>query len=156
MPLQIIAVGTKMPAWVTDGTTEYTKRMPAQRALQWVEVRTETRNKNDSIERCLNREAERIQAALPAGGYLVLLDETGSRCTTENLSEHLQQWQELGKPVSLVIGGPDGVHQSIKQQSNQRLRLSDLTLPHPLVRVLLAEQLYRASTILDNHPYHRA
>jgi len=145
-----------MPAWVTDGTTQYSKRMPAQRALQWVEVRTETRSKNDSIERCLSREAERIQAALPASGHLVLLDELGSRCTTEKLSEHLQHWQELGKPVSLVIGGPDGVHQNIKDQANLRLRLSDLTLPHPLVRVLLAEQLYRASTILDNHPYHRA
>lgn len=145
-----------MPAWVTDGTTEYTKRMPAQRAFQWVEVRTETRTKNDSVERCLSREAERIKAALPASSHLVLLDESGSRCTTEKLSTHLQHWQELGKPVTLVIGGPDGVHQDIKDLANQQLRLSDLTLPHPLVRVLLAEQLYRASTILDNHPYHRA
>jgi len=127
-----------MPAWVTDGTTEYTKRMPAQRAFQWVEVRTETRTN------------------LPASSHLVLLDESGSRCTTEKLSTHLQHWQELGKPVTLVIGGPDGVHQDIKDLANQQLRLSDLTLPHPLVRVLLAEQLYRASTILDNHPYHRA
>jgi 23S rRNA (pseudouridine1915-N3)-methyltransferase len=145
-----------MPAWVTDATAEYTKRMPAQRAVQWIEIRTEPRTKNDSTERCLNREAERIESALPANGHLVLLDETGSRCTTRKLSEHLSHWQELGKPASLIIGGPDGVHKRIKDIANQQLRLSDLTLPHPLVRVLLAEQLYRASTILDNHPYHRA
>lgn len=145
-----------MPAWVIEGSDEYTKRMPAQRAFQWVEVKVEARNKNDSLERCLSREAARINAAMPNGAYQVLLDETGSRCTTAQLSAHLQTWQELGKPVCMIIGGPDGVHRDIKQQANQRLRLSDLTLPHPLVRVLIAEQLYRASSMLDNHPYHRA
>ncbi len=92
MQLHIIAVGTKMPAWVTEGTNEYTRRMPAQRAVQWVEVKTETRTKNDSVERCLSREAARITAAMPNGAFQVLLDETGSRCTTAQLSEHLQHW----------------------------------------------------------------
>lgn len=156
MSLNLIVVGTRMPAWVETAVDEYTRRMPAELALIWREVKAETRGKTTSSEQCLSREAARIQAALPKRGHTIVLDEHGKRCTTVQLAENLARWQELGTPISMVVGGPDGVHDSIKQQANETLRLSDLTLPHPIVRVVLAEQLYRAWTILMNHPYHRA
>jgi len=156
MALNLVAVGTRMPAWVSDGVQEYGKRMPAELALNWREVKTETRNKSVSIAQCLSREAARLQAAIPKQSHVVLLDEHGQACTTVKLSAHLARWQSLGSPISIIIGGPDGVDPTIKQMANETLRLSDLTLPHPVVRVLLAEQLYRAWTILTHHPYHRA
>jgi len=156
MALNLVAVGTRVPAWVNTGVQEYGKRLPAELALNWREVKTETRSKGVSIEQCLSREAARLQAAIPKQSHVILLDEHGKNCTTVKLSAHLSRWQNLGQPIAIIIGGPDGVDASIKQIANETLRLSDLTLPHPIVRVLLAEQLYRAWTILNHHPYHRA
>lgn len=145
-----------MPAWVSEGVNEYSKRMPTELALNWREVKTEPRQKGGSVAQCLQREAARLQAGIPKQSHVVLLDERGRQCTTEKLSAHLARWQGLGTPITIIIGGPDGVDPTIKQAAHETLRLSDLTLPHPIVRVLLAEQLYRAWSILTNHPYHRA
>jgi len=145
-----------MPAWVSEGVQEYGKRMPAELALNWREIKTEARSKSVSIAQCLSREGARLQSAIPRQSHVVLLDEHGKSCTTVTLSTHLARWQSIGSPITIIIGGPDGVDPQIKQMANETLRLSDLTLPHPVVRVLLAEQLYRAWTILTHHPYHRA
>lgn len=154
MQLHVLAIGTRMPKWVEDGVNEYSKRMPAQMRLQWREIKAEPRT-NTNIDSCRQREAQRLQAALPNKAYRVLLDETGTRRTTAQLAQRLAHWQQLGQTVALIVGGPDGVGASISDAADETLRLSDLTLPHPLVRIVLAEQLYRASTILENHPYHR-
>ncbi|MGH1360700.1 MAG: 23S rRNA (pseudouridine(1915)-N(3))-methyltransferase RlmH [Burkholderiaceae bacterium] len=156
MPLNLLVVGTRMPAWVGTAVDEYSKRMPAELRLNWCEVKAEARTKTVSVEQCMSREASRLQAALPKRGHTVLLDERGTSATTRQLATSLSRWQNLGTPVSLIVGGADGVHNSIKQLADETLRLSDLTLPHPIVRVVLAEQLYRAWTVLTNHPYHRA
>lgn len=156
MPLNLLVVGTRMPGWVETGVNEYSKRMPPELRLDWREIKAENRAKTNSAAQCLEREAGRLQAALPKRGHVVLLDEHGSRANTQQLSAHLARWQTLGTPVSLVVGGPDGVHDDIKKLADETLRLSELTLPHPIVRIVLAEQLYRAWTILVNHPYHRA
>lgn len=156
MGLNLVVVGTRMPSWVEAGVAEYSKRMPAELRLNWREIRAEPRGRQVSVEQCLSREAERLSAALPRRGHTVLLDEHGKGCTTVRLARHLERWQTLGTPVSLVVGGPDGVHQQIKDAASETLRLSELTLPHPVVRIILAEQLYRAWSILAGHPYHRA
>ena len=103
----------------------------------------------------MRKEADRIRRALPRQSWLVILDETGKRHTTLSLADRLTAWQELGRPTSLVIGGADGIDAPLKSQADETIRLSDLTLPHPLVRVILAEQLYRAWSVVENHPYHR-
>ncbi len=144
-----------MPSWVDTAVADYGRRMPAELALAWQEIKVETRSPGSTVARCLTREADRIRAALPRRAYLIALDEKGTACTTVALADHLQRWQALGDPVAMIIGGPDGLDQSLKQAARETLRLSDLTLPHPIVRVVLAEQLYRAWTINNGHPYHR-
>lgn len=155
MALNIIAVGTRMPGWVQQGVAEYTRRMPAYCAVNWQEIKPQARGAATGAQAGMTKEAERIRKALPRQGWLVLLDETGQRQSTRDLATRLSAWQTMGRPVSLLIGGADGVDPALKAEADETLRLSDLTLPHPLVRVLLAEQLYRAWSILDNHPYHR-
>ncbi|MGB7306810.1 MAG: 23S rRNA (pseudouridine(1915)-N(3))-methyltransferase RlmH [Burkholderiaceae bacterium] len=155
MSLHVMAVGTRMPKWVQLGTDEYTRRMPTGLDVQWQEIRAETRSTSTSVATCMEREAQRIRRVLPKQAWLVLLDENGKRKTTREFADRLAHWQSIGRPICLVIGGPDGLSSGLKSEANDSLRLSDLTLPHPLVRIVLAEQLYRASTILDNHPYHR-
>lgn len=156
MALHLIAVGTRMPSWVQAGVAEYGKRMPAELALTWHEIKAEPRTGSTSVAQCLDREAARIVAAMPRRAHAVVLDEVGARCTTQALATHLARWQALGAPVAMVIGGPDGIADSLKHEASESLRLSDLTLPHPIVRVLLAEQLYRAWSINARHPYHRS
>lgn len=155
MRLRIVAVGNRMPSWVTQAVDEYTKRMPADCALEWREVRPETRNNGGAARQWIEREAERIRAALPAGAHRVLLDERGRDLDTRTFASRLGRWREQAQPVALIIGGPDGVDPALREEAAEILRLSSLTLPHPLVRVLLAEQLYRAWSILSGHPYHR-
>lgn len=156
MPLNLLVVGTRMPGWVETGVNEYSKRMPPELRLDWREIKAENRARTNSPAQCLEREAGRLEAALPRRGHVILLDEHGSRVNTVQLSGRLERWQSLGMPVSLIVGGPDGVHDRIRQLADETLRLSELTLPHPVVRIVLAEQLYRAWTLLVNHPYHRA
>ena len=154
MKLRILSVGHKMPDWVETACSEYIKRMPRELAIEIVEIKPEKRAAGNSTENIQLAEAKRI---LEAAGkdYLVACDERGAEMTTLQLAEKLQTWQTLGRDVSLVIGGADGLHASIKQQANLLFGLSKLTLPHAFVRVLLCEQLYRAYSVTQNHPYHR-
>lgn len=156
MQLVLIAVGTKQPHWVNEAYADYAGRMPPDYPLILREVKAEPRTLGKSVEAMMAAEADRIRAALPMHARLVVLDEMGSRLTSTALSERLAIWSEQTDPVALVIGGPDGLHESIKSGAREKIRLSDLTLPHGMVRVLMAEQLYRAWSILKGHPYHRA
>jgi 23S rRNA (pseudouridine1915-N3)-methyltransferase len=155
MLIRIIAVGTRMPDWVRKPVDDYTGRMPHEYRVEWREVRAEPRSSGATPAVWMSREAERIRAALPPGAAVVALDERGTDLTTQDLAARLRRWQDDGQPVAILIGGPDGLDPSLKAQARERLRLSSLTLPHPMVRVLLAEQLYRAWSVLANHPYHR-
>lgn len=156
MKLWLLAVGQRMPRWVDEAYADYAKRLPSETPLLLKEIRAETRSAATRAEAAMEREAQRIEAALPAGALLVALDEHGQRVTTAQLAEHLAHWRQSGRDVALLIGGADGLAPRLKTRADLLLRLSDLTLPHGLVRVLLAEQLYRAHSLLAGHPYHRA
>lgn len=155
MKLLVVAVGTRMPGWVEEGFNEFARRMPRDLPLQLVEVKAEPRTTGKTIEAMMSAEAGRIEAALPTRVRRVILDEHGRNLTTLELAQRLAQWQSLGDDVALIVGGPDGLARTIKDSADETLRLSSLTLPHALVRPLLAEALYRAWTVLRNHPYHR-
>jgi 23S rRNA (pseudouridine1915-N3)-methyltransferase len=155
MKLNLLAVGTKMPAWVTDGYQEYAKRMPRECSLQLHEIIPAKRGKSGSPTQWMREEGERLLAAIPDSHHVVALDVQGKSWRTEELAEQLKNWMADGRDVSLIVGGPDGLTDECLQRANQRWSLSALTLPHPLVRIVMAEQLYRAWTVLQNHPYHR-
>ncbi|MBB1268916.1 23S rRNA (pseudouridine(1915)-N(3))-methyltransferase RlmH [Shewanella sp. SR44-3] len=155
MKLQIIAVGTKMPDWVTRGFEEYQRRFPRDMALELIEIPAGKRGKNADIPRILQKEGDLMLAAVAKGNHIVSLDLPGKNWTTPDLAEQLSKWQLDGRDVSLLIGGPEGLSPACKEAASQSWCLSALTLPHPLVRVLLAESLYRAWSINNNHPYHR-
>ena len=154
MKLRILSVGHKMPAWVEQACTEYTKRMPRELAIEIVEIKPEKRAAGNNAENIQAIEAKRI---LDVAGkdFLIACDERGVELTTTNLAEKLKGWQALARDVSFIIGGADGLHSSVKQRADFLCSLSKLTLPHAFVRVLLCEQLYRAHSINQNHPYHR-
>ena len=154
MKLYILAVGNKMPAWVASGFMEYTQRMPREIPIHLIEIKPDKRGSKQN-EQLLFAESERIQAAMPSACYIVVMDERGKQFTTIQLAETLIDWMRNGKDVVFIIGGADGLHRNIKSMANEMLALSRLTLPHGLVRVLLAEQLYRALSIIRQHPYHR-
>jgi len=156
MRLVIVAVGQRQPSWARDAYEEFARRMPADARLELVEVKAESRDAGKTAEQMMAGEAQRLRAALPKGAWMVVLDELGQRCTSLQLAQRLQAWRRLGRDVALLIGGPDGLHASLKEAADETLRLSDLTLPHALARVLLAEALYRAASIVGGHPYHRA
>lgn len=155
MKLLVYAVGTRMPAWVQTAWQDFAKRMPRDCALELHEIRPEPRTSGKTAQQLMLAEAQRIEAALPAQAWRVILDEHGRDLTTRNLAGHLETWRSGGSDVAFIVGGPDGLDPTLKQTARQTLRLSSLTLPHPMVRILLAEQLYRAWTILTGHPYHR-
>lgn len=155
MLIRVIAVGTRMPAWVRTPVDDYTGRMPAELRVEWKEVRAEPRSAGANAATWMAREAQRIRALLPPGARVVALDERGTDLSTQGLAERVQRWQRDAQPVALLIGGPDGLDPTLKAEAQEKLRLSSLTLPHPMVRILLAEQLYRAWSVLANHPYHR-
>ncbi len=144
-----------MPGWVKQGYDEYAKRLPRECELSLREVAPGQRGKNCDVARIVRDEGERILAAIPANSHVVALDLTGKACSTPELAQSLQRWQEGGKPVALLVGGPDGLADSVRQKAAEFLSLSLLTFPHPLVRIIVAEQLYRAWSIQHNHPYHR-
>lgn len=156
MKLRIIAVGTRMPDWVQQGFDDYARRLPRDCPLQLTEIRAENRTGGKSAAQLMALEAQRIEAALPARAYLVALDERGAALTTAALAERLEYWRTLGQDIVFLIGGADGLDAALKARAHETLRLSSLTLPHALVRPLLAEALYRAWTVTQNHPYHRA
>ena len=156
MQLLIVAVGHKMPAWIEAGYGEYAKRMPPDCRLQLKELKPVDRSGSRTAETVMALERSRIEEALPKNARLVVLDERGKDLTTMQLSQHLSQWRQDGGDVAFVIGGADGLDAELKKKADLSIRLSSLTLPHGMVRVLLAEQLYRAWSITQNHPYHRA
>ena len=152
------AVGHRMPAWVAAGFKEYVSRMPRETAVELVEVRPEPRPMRPSpaiITKLMAAESKRMLACLPVDCFTVALDEHGKPVTTVELARLLQDWMRTGRDVAFLIGGADGLDQRVKQDAALTLSLSSMTLPHQLVRVLLAEQLYRALSLLRNHPYHR-
>ena len=155
MQLVIAAVGHRMPAWIEAGFTEYAKRMPPDCRLVLKEIKPVDRSGSRSAETVMAMEKSRIDAAIPKGSRIVALDEHGRDLTTMQLAKNLTQWQQGGTDVTFVIGGADGLDAQLKQQADMLLRISSLTLPHGMVRVILAEQLYRAWSITQNHPYHR-
>ena len=155
MKLLVACVATRPPAWVVEGWNYYAKRMPRESALELIEVKPESRSTGKTVAVMMASEAQRINAALPNQCLRVVLDEHGDATTTRQLADRLKKWMSGGQDVALIIGGPDGLDASIKQSANETLRLSSLTLPHALVRVILAEALYRAASLLKGHPYHR-
>ena len=154
MRLTIVAVGQKVPDWAQSAYDDYAKRFPPELKVELKAVKTEPRA-SKTRDTLLAAECSRIEAAIPRGTHGVALDERGTNITTVALAERLKAWQLSGDHVAIVIGGPDGLDANFKKAANERLRLSDLTLPHAMVRVLLIEQLYRAWSITINHPYHR-
>ena len=154
MRLTIVAVGQKIPDWAQTACDDYSRRFPPELKLELKPVKTEPRA-SKTIATLLAAERVRIESAIVRGTHVVALDERGTAVTTVALAERLKAWQLSGDDVAIVIGGPDGLEAGFKQSAHERLRLSDLTLPHAMVRVLLIEQLYRAWSITINHPYHR-
>jgi 23S rRNA (pseudouridine1915-N3)-methyltransferase len=156
MKLFAAAVSARPPAWVDAGWDEYAKRMPRELPLNLIEIKPEPRREGKPPAAMMAAEAERLNAALPNGCRRVALDERGEAPTTEQLAQRLAKWMSVGDDVAFLIGGPDGLDPALKSAAHETMRLSSLTLPHALVRVILAEALYRASSVLKNHPYHRA
>lgn len=154
MKLTVVAVGQRVPQWAQQAWDDYAKRFPPELRVELKTVKTETRDSR-TVGAIMAAERERIEAALVKGSRVVALDERGKSLTTTALAEQLSQWQLQGDPVALIIGGPDGLDPQLRESAHQRIRLSDLTLPHAMVRVLLIEQLYRAWSINVGHPYHR-
>lgn len=151
----VAAVGHRMPPWVDEGFAEYAKRMPREAPIELVAVKAEPRTSGKPVAALLAAEAERLRAALPGQCRRVVLDEHGEDITTEKLARRMAAWAQDGSDVAFVIGGPDGLDPDLKKSAHETLRLSSLTLPHGMVRVILAEALYRASSLLRGHPYHR-
>jgi 23S rRNA (pseudouridine1915-N3)-methyltransferase len=156
MQLVIAAVGHKMPAWIETGFAEYAKRMPPECRLLLKEIKPVERSGSKTAETVMALERTRIESAIPKGSRIVALDERGMDITTIQLSQYLRQWQQDGRDVTFAIGGADGLDAGFKGAADMLVRISSLTLPHGMVRVLLAEQLYRAWSITQNHPYHRS
>lgn len=155
MQLIIAAVGNKMPAWIESGFSEYAKRMPPECRIQLKEIKPVERSGSKTAETVMALERGKIEGTIPKGARIIALDEHGKDITTMQLSQLLTQWQQDGRDVTFVIGGADGLDAGFKAKADMLIRISSLTLPHGMVRVLLAEQLYRAWSITQNHPYHR-
>ena len=155
MKLIIVSVGHKMPDWITAGFNEYVKRMPREARIELLEIKPEPRTTGKTAAQIMKAEAQRILAVLPQNCLCIALDERGTQPTTMQFAKQMQGWMREGRDVAFIIGGADGLHETVKQAAHQLLALSALTLPHAVVRVLLAEQLYRAHSLMHNHPYHR-
>ncbi len=144
-----------MPGWITTGFNEYTKRMPREAKIELIEIKPEPRTTGKSTMQIMEAEAQRILQALPLSCRRIALDEHGAQPTTKQLAVQMKDWMSGGRDIAFIIGGADGLHDTIKHSAGQLMALSACTLPHAFVRVLLAEQLYRAHSLLHNHPYHR-
>ena len=156
MKFFILAVGNKMPDWIRTGYLEYIKRLSGEITVNLIEIKPEKRVGGKSVAQLLQAEYQRIRAALPPDCFIVVLDERGQQWTTVKFAGVIQEWMMTQNAIAFIIGGADGLHDDIKQAAHAMMALSKLTLPHGLVRVLLAEQIYRAISINKNHPYHRA
>jgi 23S rRNA (pseudouridine1915-N3)-methyltransferase len=155
MAIKLLAVGRNMPEWVNQAYADYAKRLPPEFSLDLREIRPENRGKNDNIPKIIEAEGKKILAAIPPQHKLIVLDQRGKAWNTDQLAEHLKHWREEQVKLCLIIGGPDGLSEACRQKADYTWSLSSLTLPHPLVRVIIAEQIYRAWSILTHHPYHR-
>jgi 23S rRNA (pseudouridine1915-N3)-methyltransferase len=157
MKLRIVAVGHKMPAWINAGYNEYAQRMPREARVELIEIKPAARGAagDKSAQQWLALEAQRINAALPLGVHKVVLDERGKTLSTAELARRIARWQQDGVDIAFIIGGADGTTQALQRDAHLLLSLSPFTLPHGLCRVILAEQLYRAVSLLAGHPYHR-
>jgi 23S rRNA (pseudouridine1915-N3)-methyltransferase len=153
--IQIIAVGHKMPDWVDSAFKEYSKRLSGDLPTALIEIKPDKRLQGRSVEKNLEIERDRILSSIPPHSLIVVLDERGKNPTTRQLAQMLEKWQHNGQDVTFIIGSADGLHDDIKSRAGYTLALSSMTLPHGLARVILIEQLYRAISIIRNHPYHR-
>ncbi|MCK4493418.1 MAG: 23S rRNA (pseudouridine(1915)-N(3))-methyltransferase RlmH [Methylococcales bacterium] len=155
MQIHLISVGKKMPNWIEQGYQDYSKRLPKECCLHLKAISAGKRTQKSDTQKIIREEGAKMLAAIPARSHIVTLDVIGKPWTTKELSQQLNKWLESGQNVALLIGGPEGLSDAVKEKSQQSWSLSNLTFPHPLVRVLVAEQLYRAWSLLQNHPYHR-
>jgi 23S rRNA (pseudouridine1915-N3)-methyltransferase len=155
MKLLVVAVGQRQPAWAEEAWADFAKRFPGEMRLELKALKAEPRSSGKTTAQCRAAEAVRIEAAIPKGARRIVLDERGTRLTTAQLADRLRFWRGDGRDVAFVIGGPDGLAPEVSGSADESLRLSDLTLPHAFVRVLLAEALYRAWSVTEGHPYHR-
>jgi 23S rRNA (pseudouridine1915-N3)-methyltransferase len=155
MRLIVVAVGQRVPAWAQTAWDDYAKRFPPELKVELKAIKTEPRAGGKTAAQVMAAERQRIEAAVPKGTHIVALDERGTALSTQALAAKLAQWQGQGGDVALLIGGPDGLDPALRSAAHERIRLSDLTLPHAMVRVLLVEQLYRAWSVNAGHPYHR-
>lgn len=155
MLIRLLAIGTKMPSWVEAGFADYLKRFPLSCQFELVEIPAAKRTKNSVIEQMMEEEADRLLAAIKPNTHVIALEVKGKMWSTEELAVNLKNWQGDRRNVDLLVGGPDGLSSRCLQKAETKWSLSNLTLPHPLVRIIIAEQLYRAVSILQNHPYHR-
>ncbi|MCZ8063467.1 23S rRNA (pseudouridine(1915)-N(3))-methyltransferase RlmH [Silanimonas sp.] len=156
MKAKLIAVGERPPCWVAEGYADYTKRLSRELPLELVEVAPGMRGKGRDAARAMHDEGERVLAALPKNAWVVALDGRGKPYTSEQLAERLAAWRQQGRDLAFLIGGPEGHAPDVWARADERWAFGPMTLPHMLVRLLVAEQLYRACSILGNHPYHRA
>ncbi len=155
MQIHLISVGTRMPAWVQQGYNEYAKRLPRECELVLKEIAPGKRTRNSDTARIVRDEGEKMIAALPEKAHAVTLDISGKPWSTQQLAEAVRRWQQTSPQVALLVGGPEGLSQQVKERAVESWSLSQLTFPHPLVRIVVAEQIYRAWTIINHHPYHR-
>ncbi len=155
MKIHLIAIGHKMPAWVEQASDDYIRRLPPELRINMIQLPLIKRGKNPDINRIVRDESRKLLAAVPANSTLVVLDVLGKKLSTPKLARQLDNWMQHGQDIALIIGGPDGVSKELLDKASLKISLSELTFPHTLVRVMLVEQLYRAWTILSNHPYHR-
>lgn len=155
MKLLVVAVGQRQPAWADDAWAEFAKRLPPEMRLELKALKAEPRSSGKTAAQCRAAEAQRFEAALPKGVRRIVLDEHGTRLSTSQLADRMRVWRADGRDCALLIGGPDGLEPALKSGADETMRLSDLTLPHAFARVLLAEALYRAWSLIEGHPYHR-
>jgi 23S rRNA (pseudouridine1915-N3)-methyltransferase len=156
MKARLIAVGERAPPWVAEGFSEYQKRLSHWLPLELAEVTPGVRGKGRDAARATHDEGQRVLAALPKGGYVIALDGRGKPYSSEQLAHRLEFWRQQGRDLAFLIGGPEGHAPEVLESANELWSLGPLTLPHMLVRLVVAEQLYRAASLLANHPYHRA
>jgi rRNA large subunit m3Psi methyltransferase RlmH len=154
MRIKIVSFGQRLPIWINQGVAEYLNRLPRDWSVDLVELKPEPRGQGKSIAQILTLEARRVLASCE-NAVKIVLDERGQSWTTRQLADHMTQWRLAARDVSLIVGSADGLDASLKKEADQRWSLSPLTLPHGIVRIVLAEQLYRAVSLLNNHPYHR-
>lgn len=156
MRIEIISASARQPGWVGSGFDAYAKRLRGSCTMTLTEIPLTRRSKTTSLPRLLEQEGQRMLAAVPKGAHVVALEESGRRHTTAELAHRLERWIASGRPLALLVGGPDGLAPTCHERAGETWSLSPLTLPHGLVRIVVAEALYRAWTVLENHPYHRA